>query len=196
MERGKQNEADWREVGSVTDRNCLPPLTCAAGGTWLRCGWRGLRDGAPPMFLMSSMRCRHTGRSIFGALESSRLSWSSSLSAPPPPPFPVQLYLYWYPPYQQESIFVVTPLALSPSFPPGLVPVDLLNAVRAPFHVHPHHSYAILVVHLHPNPKRAFSGDQRSVGEPQTRARTTGPRLPCLLTTGPYWPVIKAYTLC
>ena len=44
---------------------------------------------------------------------------------------------------------MVAPLALSPSVPPGLAPVDLLNAVRAPFHVHPPHSYAMLVVHPH-----------------------------------------------
>ena len=140
------------------------------------------------MFLMSSMRCRHTGRIIFGDIESSRISWCSSLSAPPPPPpppFPVQPYLSRYPIYQQESIFVVALLALSPLVPPGLVPVDLLNAVRAPFHVHPPHYYAMLVVHSYPNPKREFSGDQRSVGEPAPRARTTGPRLPCLLTMGP-----------
>ena len=69
---------------------------------------------------------------------------------------------------------MVAPLALSPSVPPGLVPVNLLNVVRAPFHVHPPHSYAMLVVQSHPNPKRAFSGDQRSVGEPAPRALTTG----------------------
>ena len=41
---------------------------------------------------------------------------------------------------------MVVPLALSPLDPPGLGPVDLLTAVRAPFHVHPPHSYAMLVV--------------------------------------------------
>ena len=71
-----------------------------------------------------------------------------------------------------------SPLALSLSVPPGFGPVDLLNAVRAPFHVHPPHSYAVFVVHSHLSPKRAFSGDQRSVGEPAPRARTTWPRLP------------------
>ena len=117
---------------------------------------------------------------------SSRISWCSSLSVcPPPPPFPVQLYVSRYPPYQRESIFVVAPLALSPSVPPGLVPVDLLNAARAPFHVHHPCSCALLVVHSHPNPKRVFSGDQQSVGESAPRARTTGPRLTCLITIGP-----------
>ena len=41
---------------------------------------------------------------------------------------------------------MVVPLALSPSVPPGLGPVDLLTAVRAPFYVHPPHSHAMLVV--------------------------------------------------
>ena len=54
-----------------------------------------------------------------------------------------------YPPDQRDSIFVVVTLALSPSVPPGLGPIDLLTAVRAPFHVHPPCSYAMLVVHLH-----------------------------------------------
>ena len=56
------------------------------------------------------------------------------------------MYLSRYPPYQRESIFVVAPLALSLSVPPGLGPVDLLTTVRAPFHIHPPHSYAMLVV--------------------------------------------------
>ena len=107
------------------------------------------------------------------------------LTPSPPPPFPVQTYLSQYPPNQRKSIFVVIPLALSLSVPPGLGPVNLLTALKAPFHVHPPHSYAMLVVHLHPSPKSAFSGDHRSVGEPAPRARPTGPRLPCLLTTGP-----------
>ena len=41
---------------------------------------------------------------------------------------------------------MVVPLALSPSVPPGLGPVDLLNAVRAPVHIPPPPSYAMLVV--------------------------------------------------
>ena len=100
-----------------------------------------------------------------------------SLLPPPPPhpPFLVQMYLSRYPPDQQESILVVAPLALSPLAPPGLGPVDLLNAVRAPFHVHPPHSYAMLVIRLHPNPGRAFCSDQQSVGEPAPRARTMEP---------------------
>ena len=28
-------------------QDCTPPPTCAAGGTWLGCGWRGKGDGAP-----------------------------------------------------------------------------------------------------------------------------------------------------
>ena len=52
---------------------------------------------------------------------------------------------------------MVAPLALSPSVLPGPGPVDLLKAVRAPFHVHPPHSVAMIVVRSHPNPKRAFA---------------------------------------
>ena len=84
----------------------------------------------------------------------------SLLPPPPPPPFPLQPYLSRYPPNQRESIFVVVPLALSPLVPPGLGPVDLLTAVRALFHVHPPHSYAMLVVHSHPIPKSAYSIDR------------------------------------
>ena len=58
---------------------------------------------------------------------------------------------------------MIAPLALSPSVPPGPGPVNLLNAVRAPFHVHPPYSVAMFVVRLHPNP----------VGEPAPRARPT-----------------------
>ena len=126
------------------------------------------------------MRFCHTDRTnrriIFGALDFPRKYWCSSLSAPLPlPPFPVQPYLSRYPTYQREIVFVVAPLALSPSVPPGPGPVDLLNAVRAPFHVHPPHSVAMLVVRSHTNPSRAFCGDQWSVGESAPRARTTGP---------------------
>ena len=64
---------------------------------------------------------------------------------------------------------MVTPLSLSPLVSPGPGPVDLLNDVRAPFHFHPHHSVAMLVVRSYPNPKRAFSSGQRSVGEPAPR---------------------------
>ena len=70
---------------------------------------------------------------------------------PPTPPFPVQPYLSRYPPYQWDSIFVIAPLALSPSVPPGPGPVDLLNAVRTLFHVHPPYSVAMFVVRSHPN---------------------------------------------
>ena len=70
---------------------------------------------------------------------------------------------------------MVALLALSPSVPPGPGRVDLLNAVRAPFHFHPPHSVAMIVVLLHPNPNKAFCGGQRYVGEPTPRDRTTGP---------------------
>ena len=43
------------------------PPTCAAGGTWVRCGWRGVGDGAP--------RC-------YWCLQW-RISWCLSLCAPP-----------------------------------------------------------------------------------------------------------------
>ena len=42
---------------------------------------------------------------------------------------------------------MVVPLALSPSVPPGLGPVDLLTAVMAPFPFHSLPSYAMLVGH-------------------------------------------------
>ena len=61
----------------------------------------------------------------------------SSALPPHPSTFPVQPYLSRCPPYQRESIFVVVPLALSPSVPPGLGPVDLLIAFRAPFRIPP-----------------------------------------------------------
>ena len=80
-----------------------------------------------------------------------------------------------YPPYQRESIFVVAPLALYPSVPPSLVPVNLLNSVRTPFHVHPPHSYAMLVVHSHLALNWNIAVIKRSVGEPAPQARTMGP---------------------
>ena len=69
---------------------------------------------------------------------------------------------------------MVALLDLSPSVPPGPGPVDLLNAVRDPFCVHPPHFVAMLVVRLHPNPKKAFCIGLWSVGEPAPRAWTTG----------------------
>ena len=120
------------------------------------------------------------------SLGPSWISWCPSLfSPPPPPPFTVQTYLSRYPPDQRESIFVVVSLALSPSVPPGLGPFDLLTAARPPFHVHSPHSYAMLVVHSHLALNRHIALIMRSVDEPAPRARPTGPRLPCLLTTGP-----------
>ena len=51
-----------------------PPLTCAAGSTWLGCWWRGLGDGAPPMVVWSSMRLAIPTSSIFRALDTPRSS--------------------------------------------------------------------------------------------------------------------------
>ena len=70
---------------------------------------------------------------------------------------------------------MVALLDLSPLVPPGPRPVNLRNAVRAPFHVHPPHSVAMLVVQLRPKPKREFCVGLWSVGEPAPRARHTGP---------------------
>ena len=126
------------------------------------CGWRylawvwveGHRRRCPPDGLEVFNASRHTERinsSIFRALDSPRSYWCSSLSAPPPPPpFPVQPYLSRYPPYQRESIFVVAPLALSPSVPPGPGPINLLNTVRDLFHVPHPYSVAMLVVWSQP----------------------------------------------
>ena len=99
-------------------------------------------------------------------------------------PFLVQPYLSRYPPDQRESIFVVVPLALSPSFPPGLGTVDLLTAVMDPLHVHPPPSYAILVVHSRLSLNRHIAVIKRSLTTPR-HGRGHGPRLPWLLTTGP-----------
>ena len=67
------------------------------------------------------------------------------------------------------------PLALSPLVPPGPGPVNILNAIRAPFHVHCPHSVAMIVDRSHTNPMREFCGGQRFVGEPAPQAWTTGP---------------------
>ena len=86
---------------------------------------------------------------------------------------------------------MVVPLALSPSVPPGLGPVDLPTAVRAPFHIHPPHSYAMLVVRSHLALNWHIALIMRSVDEPAPRVRPTEPRLPCLLTTGPLYVVVE-----
>ena len=75
-----------------------PPPTCAAGGTWLGCGWRGKGDGTPRDGLESLdssadvVCCRRRSYSLL------ILALPVSLSAPPrpPPPFPVQMYLSLY----------------------------------------------------------------------------------------------------
>ena len=94
---------------------------------------------------------------------------------PPPPPFLLQPYLSQYPPDQRESIFVVVPLALSPSVPPGLGPVDLLPAVMAPFHFHPPPSYAMLVGHSRLALNRHIVVVLRSVPTPR-HGRGRGPK--------------------
>ena len=151
------------------------------------CGWRylsrvwveGHRRRCPPDGLRSSMRLAipsgstEVSPAILTPLD--HLCARLYLPLPLPLPFPVQPYLYRYHPYQRESIFVVTPIALSTSVPPGPGPVDLLNDIRAPFHVHPSHSVVMLVVRSHPNPKREFCSGNRSVGETAPRAQTTGP---------------------
>ena len=80
---------------------------------------------------------------------------------------------------------MVVLIALSPLVPLGLGPVDLLTAVRATFHVHAPHSYAMLLVRSHLALNQHIALIMWSVDEPAPRARPTGPRLLCLLTTGP-----------
>ena len=74
---------DWRPVPKLLLVSCpsvpimvvgvLPPPTCAAGSTWLGCWWSGLGDGAPPGRVVLNAS-RHTDRSIFRALDTSRSS--------------------------------------------------------------------------------------------------------------------------
>ena len=62
---------------------------------------------------------------------------------------------------------MVAPRSLTPSVPLGPGPVNLLNAARAPFRVHPPyplHGHVRILVQSHAS--REFSSDQRSVGEP------------------------------
>ena len=79
---------------------------------------------------------------------------------------------------------MVVSLALSPSVPPVLGPVDLLNAVMAPFHVHPPTSYAMLVVHSRLALNQHIAVIKQSVTTPRHRRRHV-PRLPRLLGAGP-----------
>ena len=80
-----------------------PPLTCAAGGTWFRCGWRGVGDGAPCdgfEFLDTLTGVAQSSVPLVEALgPSSMLVVPVSLSTPPPPPpFTVQPYVSQYSP--------------------------------------------------------------------------------------------------
>ena len=52
---------------------------------------------------------------------------------------------------------MVAPLDLFLLVPPGTGTFNLLNASRYPFHVHPPHSVAMIVVRSHPNPKGHFT---------------------------------------
>ena len=102
----QESSGDW--VGSVSGRG----------------GNSRLVSGCPARFMPNNP---------FGVLGPLGFRGARRSSAPPPPPpFPVQPYLSRYPPDQLESSFVVVPLALSLSVPPGLGPVDLLKAGRAP----------------------------------------------------------------
>ena len=126
----------------------------------------------------------------FYALRSFRCSWSSWFrgaclsSAPPPPfPFPVQPYLSRYPPYQQESIFVVVPLALSPSISPWPRNRQPPNRCQGPvpYPPSPFLCHARRPSHLALN--RHISVVLWSV-PPLRHGRRHGPSLPWLLTTG------------
>ena len=123
---------DWRHVpccpwcpGQCPGVWGFAPPTCAAGGTGLGCGWRGVGDDAPPDGLEVLNTSRHTDqtndRSIFGALDTPRSSWCSSLSAPPPPyPFPRTTVLVPIPSLPMGGCFCgrpARPLPVGPSWP-------------------------------------------------------------------------------
>ena len=139
----------------------LPPPTCAAGGTWIGCRWRGVGDDSPPMILWSSMSLAIlTGisRSIFRALDTPRSSWCLSLSAPSP--FPRTTVLVPIPSQPTGEYFrglPARPLPVGTPWPrtrwtpnrcQGPVPCP-----PSPFLCHARGPFA-------PSPKSEFSGDQ------------------------------------
>ena len=68
-----------------------PPQTCAAGGTWIGCGWRGKGDGAPcnGLEFLDASTGLTRGSVLSSTLEVPlRFYWCPSLCLPPLPPYP------------------------------------------------------------------------------------------------------------
>ena len=90
-------------LSSVPYAGFHPSSTCAAGGTWLGCGWRDEVDGAPAMVLSPLTRRQASPGLVCLRQRSSSLFdyFGARLSVCPPlapPPFPVQLYVSLYSP--------------------------------------------------------------------------------------------------